>query len=176
MLRGIMAAMIKLLAAALLLAVAVPSRSAGSCPPDAQWVFSASTAVPPARLAGHLARPARRVAPALLTVYSVSYWVGIVYRDPSAEPACHATGSVAFYYLGLEDRPELDFVRTLEAGGEASLKARLLELRWYDENDGLRHSWANGELADRLGWLTDERGERGGPWPISYAAPLNALY
>lgn len=112
----------------------------------------------------------------LLSVYSVLYWVGIVYRDESAEPACHATGSVAFYYVGLEGNPELDFVKTIEAGGEASLKARLLELRWYDAKDGLRHSWANAELADTIGWFTDERGERGGPWPIPYAAPVNALY
>lgn len=93
-----------------------------------------------------------------------------------AEPACHATGSVAFYYFGLEAQPEIDFVKTVESGGEASLKARLLELRWYDEKDGLRHAWADGELADKLGWFTDERGERGGPWPISYAAPINGLY
>lgn len=112
----------------------------------------------------------------LLSVYSVLYWVGIVYRDESPEPACHATGSVAFYYVGLEGSPELDFVKTIQAGGEASLKARLLELRWYDAKDGLRHSWANAELADTIGWFTDERGERGGPWPISYAAPINALY
>ena len=112
----------------------------------------------------------------LLSVHSVLYWVGIVYRDESAEPACHATGSVAYYYAGLEGDPEFDFVKTIEAGGEASLKARLLELRWYDAQDGLRHSWANAELADKIGWFTDERGERGGPWPISYAAPVNALY
>lgn len=168
--------MIKLLSLALVLTSAVPCRAAVSCTPDAQWVSSSSLAVPQARLAEHLARPVQRVSPTLLTVHSILYWVGVVYRDASAEPACHATGSVAFYYVGLENEPELDFVKTIEAGGEASLKARLLELRWYDEKDGLRHTWADGELADKLGWFTDERGERGGPWPISYAAPINGLY
>ena len=167
--------MIKLLALALLLS-SVPCRAALTCSPDAQWVSSAARAVPASRLAEHLARPARRVSPTLLTVHSVLYWVGVVYRDDSAELACHATGSVAFYQFGLEPQPEIDFVKIVESGGEASLKARLLELRWYDEKDGLRHSWADGELADKLGWFTDERGERGGPWPISYAAPINALY
>lgn len=166
--------MIKLLALALLLSAS--ARAAEPCNPGWQWVSSASPSVPAARLAGHLNRPLRRATPMLLMVHSVGYWVGVVYRDPSAEPSCHATGSVAFYYLGLEDKPELDFVKTVEAGGEAALKARLLELRWYDAKDGLRHSWADGELADRIGWFTDERGERGGPWPISYAAALNALY
>jgi hypothetical protein len=52
-----------------------------------------------------MSRPVRRATPALLMVYSISYWVGIVYRDASAEPACHATGSVAFYYFGLENNP-----------------------------------------------------------------------
>lgn len=168
--------MIKLLALAVLLSSAVSVRAAGPCDPGRQWVSSASPAVPSARLAGHLARPLRRATPILLTVYGTSYWVGVAYRDPSAEPSCHATGSVAFYYLGLENNPELDFVKTVEAGGESGLKARLLELRWYDAKDGLRHSWADAQLADRIGWFTDERGERGGPWPISYAAPLNALY
>lgn len=168
--------MIKLLAAALLLAASSPARAAGGCNPDPQWVSSSSLAVPSARLSGHLNRPLRKATPTLLLVYGVYYWVGAVYRDPSPEPSCHATGSVAFYYFGLEGKPELDFVKTIESGGEASLKSRLLELRWYDDKDGLRHSWADGELADRIGWFTDERGERGGPWPISYAAPVNALY
>lgn len=168
--------MIKLIAAVLLLAASSPARAAGNCSPDPQWVSSSSLAVPAARLAGHLNRPLRRATPTLLMVYGVYYWVGAVYRDESSEPSCHATGSVAFYYFGLEDKPELDFVKTVESGGEASLKGRLLELRWYDDKDGLRHSWADAELADRIGWFTDERGERGGPWPISYAAPVNALY
>lgn len=168
--------MIKLISALLLLSVSLPSRAAESCSPDAQWVASSSLAVPPARLAEHLARPLRRAAPSMLTVYSITYWIGAVYRDDSAEPACHATGSVAFYYVGLENEPELDFVKTIEAGGEASLKARLLDLRWYDAKDGLRHTWTGFDLADSLGWFTDERGERGGPWPISYAAPVNGLY
>ena len=168
--------MIKLLALALVLSSAVPCRAAVSCTPDAQWVSSSSLAVPEARLAEHLARTVRRATPSMLTVYSVTSWIGIVYRDASSEPACHATGSVAFYYVGPEDKPELDFVKTIEAGNEASLKNRLLDLRWYDEKDGLRHSWTDFDLADRLGWWTDERGERGGPWPISYAAPVNALY
>lgn len=165
-----------MLALALVLSSAVPSPAAESCTPDAQWVYSSSLAVPQVRLAEHLALPVRRVSPTLLTAHSILYWVGVVYRDASAEPACHATGSVAFYYFGLEARPEIDFVKTVEAGGEASLKARLLELRWYDEKDGLRHAWTGFDLADRIGWFTDERGERGGPWPISYAAPINGLY
>lgn len=168
--------MIKLLALTFVLSFAVPCRAAVSCTPDAQWVSSSSLAVPQARLAEHLARPVQRVSPTLLTVHSVLYWVGVVYRDASAEPACHATGSVAFYYFGLEAQPEIDFVKTVESGGEATLKARLLELRWYDEKDGLRHAWAGFDLADKIGWFTDERGERGGPWPISYAAPVNGLY
>lgn len=167
--------MIKALAAALLLS-AVPCRAAQSCSPDTQWVSSAASTVPPARLAAHLARSARRVLPMLLPVYSVSYWVGVVYRDESADPACHATGSVAFYYVGLENNPELDFVKTVEGGGEAGLKARLLEVRWYDPKDGLRHSWANDALADKIGWFTDQRGERGGPWPIPYSSTPNELY
>lgn len=167
--------MIKALIAVLVFAAA-PCRAAQSCSPDPQWVSSSASTVPPARLAAHLARPARRVLPMLLPVYSVSYWVGVVYRDEAAEPACHATGSVAFYYLGLEDNPELDFVKTVENGGEAALKARLLEVRWYDPKDGLRHSWADALLADKIGWFTDQRGERGGPWPIPYEVPVNALY
>jgi hypothetical protein len=168
--------MIKLLAAALVLSVCLPCRAAESCSPGWQWVSSASLSVPPARLAEHLGRPLRRAAPMLLTAHSINYWIGTVYRDASAEPACHATGSVAFYYVGLENEPELDFVKTVEAGGEAALKARLLELRWYDAADGLRHSWTGFDLADSIGWFTDERGERGGPWPISYNVPINALY
>lgn len=167
--------MIKLFAAAFLLSSA-PCRAAGTCAPDAQWVGAASSVVPASRLAEHLARPVRRAAPSMLTVYSVASWIGVVYRDDSAEPACHATGSVAFYYVGPEDEPEIDFVKIIESGREAVLKPRLLELRWYDAQDGLRHAWTDGELADKLGWFTDERGERGGPWPISYAVPVNALY
>lgn len=166
----------KSLAVALLLSLAAPCRAAVSCAPDPQWVGSSALTVPPARLAAHLARPARRALPMMLTVHSVAYWVGVVYRDESPEPACRATGSVAFYYVGPEDRPELDFVKTVEAGGEAALKARLLELRWYDANDGLRHSWADAALADKLGWFTDGRGERGGPWPIPGPATVNELY
>lgn len=168
--------MIKLLAVAVLLASAAPCRAAESCAPDPQWLSSSALTVPAHRLAAHLARPPRRALPMMLTVYSVSSWVGVVYRDDFAEPACHATGSVAFYYVGPEDRPELDFVKTVEAGGEARLKARLLELRWYDAKDGLRHSWANEKLADKLGWFTDQRGERGGPWPIPGPATVNELY
>lgn len=168
--------MIKLLVLAFVLLSAVPGRAAVSCTPDPRWVSSSSLPVPEVRLAEHLARPLRRATPSMLTVYSVTSWIGIVYRDASSEPACHATGSVAFYYVGPEVMPELDFVRTIEAGREASLKSRLLDLRWYDAKDGLRHAWAGFELADRLGWFTDERGERGGPWPISFAAPVNALY
>ena len=167
--------MMKLLVVSLLLSSVIPCRAAESCSPDPQWVSSSALSVPATRLADHLVRPLRRASPMLLSVHSVLYWVGIVYRDESSEPACHATGSVAYYYAGLEGDPEFDFVKTIEAGGEASLKARLLELRWYDAKDGLRHSWANAELADKIGWFTDERGERGGPWPISYAAPINGL-
>lgn len=166
--------MIKLLAALLLLSS--PCRAALFCSPNPQWADAVAETVPAHRLAAHLARPARSASPMLLPVHSVSYWVGIIYRDESAEPACHATGSVAFYYVGLEDEPEIDFVKTVEAGGEAGLKARLLELRWYDPLDGLRHSWANGALADKIGWFTDGRGERGGPWPISGPAAVNELY
>lgn len=168
--------MIKLIALAAVLACAVPCRAADSCTPDMQWVASASRSVPAARLAEHLSRPVRRAAPSMLTVYSVTSWIGIVHRDASSGPACHATGSVAFYYVGPEDKPEIDLVKTIEAGNEASLKSRLLELRWYDEADGLRHTWTDFDLADSLGWWTDERGERGGPWPISYAVPVNSLY
>ena len=134
-------------------------------------------------MSAHLDDPLLHASPLLVTSFSVSYWAGVSERTDQtpetlgADPACYVVGSAAYYYNGTEDSPELDMVETVRAGGEGKLGERLVELRWFDPADGLRHRWFNVRLARALGWLTDPLGRtdvRHRPIPLPLA--LNALH
>ncbi|MBI3551720.1 MAG: hypothetical protein HY077_04320 [Elusimicrobia bacterium] len=124
----------------------------------------------------HLSRAAGPAAPLLVDTPAGSFWLGLSYRGGGE--SCFLDGSVAYYVVGREEDPELNFVRSVAAGDEPSLSARLVELRWYDPTDGRRHRWLNAALAEKLGWLGDGRGGRApeGFWPNPAYSPVNALY
>lgn len=125
--------------------------------------------------------PLGSAAPNLLPIQGIYYWVGLAHRsnplpDGSDNPGCFAAGSAAFYAVGPEQDPEIDFVKSVE-DNEQALAARLVELRWFDPADGLRHRWFNVPLAKKLGWLTGPRGETDeGHRPIPLPAAANSIY
>ncbi|MEK7746104.1 MAG: hypothetical protein AAB576_05510, partial [Elusimicrobiota bacterium] len=126
-----------------------------------EWAEHDDAAPPAERVSAHLDDPLLHASPLLVTSFSVSYWAGVSERTDQtpetlgADPACYVVGSAAYYYNGTEDSPELDMVETVRAGGEGKLGERLVELRWFDPADGLRHRWFNVRLARALGWLQD---------------------
>ena len=156
---------------------AVRRPGAAACPEapaSKDWVEEAG-APPRAVARRHIAAPGADAVPLLVPIQAASYWIGMSWR--SGEPSCFLSGSVAYYFNGPEDEPQVDFVKAVRAGGEAGLAERLVELRWYDPADGRRHRWFNIPLAARLGLLTDPRGrEDPSARPLPLAQAVNSLY
>lgn len=146
-----------------------------------EWREHAGPA-PDAIFAAHHARALGSAAPMLVGTHAGAFWIGVARRSDALaraerEPGCFVLGSAAFYAVGFEDDPQLDFVATVGRGDELGLADRLIELRWYDPAGGKRQRWFNAPLARRLGWLSDGRGtEDPGARPIPLAEALNALY
>lgn len=144
------------------------------------WVEH-SGPLPEAALAAHLRAEPDGAAPALLPVNAVSWWVGASRRgrgdaEAIASPGCFVHGSAALYVNGPEDAPAVDFVSVVGSGGEASLRERLIELRWFDHGDGRKHRWYNVPLSRSLGWSTDGRGApTDTPRPIPLPDAVNEL-
>lgn len=148
------------------------------------WVEHTGPAGIPARLKEHLASPPVRSGPILLPIHRVPFYLGVSRRgallaQADAEPGCLVTGTVAYYVIGEEGAPEINFDLLMAApGGENALTARLAELRWFDLEDGRRHRWYNLELAAGRGWLVDEFGRPTPDYrPIeTYTSAVNELY
>lgn len=163
----------------------VKTAMSAACPPISgiarEWVEHAGERPPWNIMESHYGFSHATVAPLLLPVHAVSYWVGASHRvpggaSPGEEPGCLVLGSAAFYYNGPEDAPVADFVGVVKAGEERGLSERLVELRWFDPATGIRHRWFNVRLARRLGWLSDGRGvEDESHRPIPLASAINAL-
>lgn len=150
-------------------AVAPPCPSLDDLRPG--WVEHAT--LPQSELERHLARPSTEAVPMLLPVAGLHHWIGVSVRNPehgraSREPACFVVGSAAFYENGLEQEPRVDIVEAIRSG-EPRLREHLVELRWFDPSDGLRHRWFDAEAARRLGWPAT-----GSPLPLPFV--LNSLF
>ncbi len=156
-------------AAFALLAAASTSPRAESCSPSKRWSLARGASAPAGRMNEHLRRATRRCSTLLLPVSTVAHWFGVVHRDENDRPSCHATGSVAIYYLGAGESPDIDFGREIAAGREGSLESRLVELRWSDPFEGSRHSWKDSARAARLG-IADGR------WPVPAPRSANELF
>ena len=114
-------------------------------------------------------------APLLLPVQGEQHWFGLSHRSDLLarspdEPGCFLTGSAAFYVIGPEDDPQVDFLKLVSEGRERELAPRLIELRWFDPADQKRHRWYDRALARRLGWPEKER-----PIPL-HTSGVNSLY
>lgn len=169
-------------------AKAAPGPTVPGCPSIAgikpDWVEHTDPADIPARLKQHLASPLVQSGPVLLPIHRVPYYLGVSRRggllaQTDVEPGCQVTGTAAYYVIGEEGAPEIDFDRLIAAlGGEKALTARLAELRWFNLEDGRRHRWYNLELAARRGWLVDEFGRPTPDYrPIeTYTNAVNELY
>ena len=159
-------------AAAFALLAAAPSGSrAETCSPAKRWIGARGASAPAGRMNEHLRRAARRCSTLLLPVATVAHWFGVVYRDENDRPSCHATGSVAIYYLGAGESPDIDFGREIAGGREEGLAGRLIELRWSDPFESARHSWKDAARAERLG-IVDARGA----WPVPGPRTANELF
>lgn len=142
--------------------------AAADCPDldrvDRTWVEHSGKPVPVELLGTHLATPLMSAAPLLLPVNETYYWLGISVRNPYATTkvpnlSCYLLGSVAYYYNGVEQDPELDIVREINEGREPQLLVnRLIEFRWFDPKENKKHRWFNVALARRLDWLTSGDG------------------
>lgn len=159
-------------------------RGAAACPGleglKRPWLEEAG-GLPSPRAERHLAAGLDALEIQLIPVNGESWWVGGSRRGRGsrepAEPGCFALGSAAFYVYGREDEPEVDFERTVRSGGERSLSARLIELRWYDEATGRKRRWFDARLAARLGWDRDGRGApTEAPRPIPLPQTPNELF
>ncbi|MBI4345684.1 MAG: hypothetical protein HY553_02440 [Elusimicrobia bacterium] len=156
------------------------------CPDPArvrpEWSELAEASAPATLLERHRAADAGPASPLLIETHAGGYWLGLSHRGAPGleeqEPSCFLKGTVAYYVVGREREPEIDFVRTVREGREESLGARLVELRWFDPQTGRRRRWRNLALARSLGWLDDGAGrqEPGDYWPNPFFAPVNALY
>lgn len=158
-------------AAFALLAAAPSGPRAETCSPGKRWIGVGGASAPAGRLNEHLRRATRRCSTLLLPVSTVAHWFGVVYRDENDRPSCHATGSVAIYYLGAGESPELDFGREIAAGREDALESRLIELRWSAPFGSERRSWKDAARAERLG-IIDGRGA----WPVPGPQSANELF
>lgn len=157
------------------------SPASAACPPaeslSRPWE-ERSGPRPDAALGRHLAAGLDAAVPALVPVSGVSWWVGASRRGRGGEPAdpsCFAAGSAAFYALGPEDAPALDFAAAVRSGGELRLLPRLVELRWYDASSGRKVRWFDEDLARRLGWLVDGRGAPAPARPLPLPEAPNEL-
>ena len=161
-----------------------PSPNQASCPTtDAlsqPWIENAGGA-PRALIDAHLRTALDGAFPGLLPVNTVSWWIGASRRgrgnsESAPSPGCLVRGSVALYVLGHEKTADVDFVKIVNSGAEASLNTSLIEFRWYDEKDGRKHRWFNVALAAKLGWTTDGRGVPSDTRrPISLPGAINEL-
>ena len=144
------------------------------------WVEHAGPA-PQAAIDAHLRAELDGSFPGLLTVNAASWWIGASRRGRGNTeeldiPGCFVRGSAALYVNGPEDAPATDFVKVVDSGSEATLRAALIELRWYDAKDGRKHRWFDMVLAKRLGWDVDGRGApTDSPRPISLPSSINEL-
>ncbi len=112
---------------------------------------------------GHLSRPVGQVTPMLVTAHLHSSWIGMVWRsnqaiDAKNDPNCFLTGSAAYYYMGPEEDPQIDIMKTVAQGEERLIGTRLIEYRWVDAKEGRRNRWFNKALAEKIGWFVDGRG------------------
>ena len=159
--------------------------AAGACPPlgalDGSWTEEAPQPFPAQVMNVHLSQPRAYAAPMLVAAPFENFWVGVVHRSNRIEemkkdPGCMVVGSVAYYVIGQEGNPEIDFMGVLEGGSEGSLNQRLIEVRWFDVRTLRRHRWYNERLANTLGWTSQGNGEtiEGSPLPLGQAP--NSLY
>jgi len=145
-----------------------------SCPDPARIDPSWSEHVgrpPQDILASHLKAPLERAVPMLVSAHLESFWIGASRRRSIVEEGagCSLQGTVAFYVVGREDKPEVDFVSVIGSGMEGTLRPKLVELRWFDPAEGKRQRWFDEELAKKLGW---DRDGRGTPMPDTRPIPL----
>jgi S1-C subfamily serine protease len=155
--------------------------AAAACPPaeslSRPWE-ERSGPRPDAELKRHLAAGLDAAVAALVPVSGVSWWVGASRRGRGAEPpdpSCFGAGSAAFYVLGPEDAPALDFAGAVRGGAEPRLTGRLVELRWFDAAAGRKVRWFDEALARRLGWLSDGRGASAAARPLPLPEAANEL-
>jgi len=158
------------------------AREQAACPTDESlsrpWIEHKGP-VPNPIYERHLKAALDGAAPALLPVDGVSWWIGASRRGRGGDASAHGClvrGSAALYANGPEDAPAADFVKVVGSGAEATLRASLIELRWYDAADGRKYRWFNTALAARLGWNVDGRGApTGDPRPIPLPDAINEL-
>ena len=130
----------------------------------AGWVEHTDPAEIPVYVKDRLNSAVVQSGPLLLSIHRVPYYVGVVCRgdliaQADLELGCRVTGTAAYYVIGEEGAPEVDFDLIMaNSDQEKILAGRLAELRWFDLNDGQRHRWYNLNLAASLGWLADEYG------------------
>lgn len=150
----------------------------------AEWVEHTDPVDIPARLRDHLDSALVQSGPVLLSIHRVPYYLGVARRgdllaQADLEPGCQVTGTVAYYVIGEEGAPEINFDLIMaDPAGEKALGGRLSELRWFDLKDGRRHRWYNLELAASRGWLVDEYGNPTPDYrPIeTFTNSINDLY
>lgn len=168
--------MMKLLSLLLVSAVSAPP---SDCPrfDDIQSAWIEEASLPPGLglPAAHWKEASIKASPMLIAVRGEHFWFGVSHRSDALarrpdEPGCWVTGAAAFYILGPENDPQVDFVRVVQDGREELLGARLIELRWFSRGDGKRRRWYNAALARELGWDPSDR-----PLPL-FTNGINSLY
>ncbi|MBI5881807.1 MAG: hypothetical protein HZB91_01685 [Elusimicrobia bacterium] len=172
--------------------LSLPALAAGGsqvpgCPAVAEikpeWVEHTDPAAMAGRWEAHLRSAQAKAGPILVPVHRVQNFFGVSRRGDllgqgGREPGCFVTGTVAYYVMGEEGNPEIDFGTIAAQGREGSLLSRLIELRWFDPADGRRHRWYNMGLARQRGFLVDELGRPTPEYrPIeTYTSSPNELY
>lgn len=167
---------------------AAPAAAVPGCPGiddiKAEWVEHTDPAGIPVLLKEHLRSTLVRSSPILLLIHRVPYYLGVSRRgdllaQADLEPGCQVTGTVAYYVIGEEGNPEINFDLLMsDPGLEGTLGGRLAEFRWFDLKDGRRHRWYNLKLAASRGWLADEFGRPTPDYrPIeTFTNGINELY
>ncbi len=167
---------------------AAPVSAVPGCPGiddiKSEWVEHTDPDGIPVRIKEHLNSRLVQFSPILLSIHRVPYYLGVSRRgdllaQADLEPGCRVTGTVAYYVIGEEGNPEINFDLLMsDPGREETLAARLAELRWFDLKDGRRHRWYNLKLAASRGWLVDEYGRPTPDYrPIeTFTNGINELY
>lgn len=169
-------------------AFAAPGSAVPGCPAvdeiKPEWIEHTDPADIPARIKEHLGSSFIHADPISVMIHSIPYYFGVVRRSDfiaqaDLETGCWVTGTAAYYVIGEEGNPEINFNLIMsEPGQEKTLANRLSELRWFDLKDGHRHRWFNLKLAARSGWLVDEYGRPTPDYrPIeTFTSAINDLY
>lgn len=169
-------------------AFAAPGSAVPGCPAvdeiKPEWIEHTDPADIPARIKEHLNSSFIHANPLSVMIHSVPYYFGMVRRSDfiaqaDLEPGCWVTGTAAYYVIGEEGAPEINFNLIMsKPDQEKILTNRLSELRWFDLEDGHRHRWFNLKLAANRGWLVDEYGNPTPNYrPIkTFTSAVNELY